>query len=434
MRLASATAFDNTISTLAAKQTAMNTQQDAVSAGLRVQQASDDPISAASAERAMSRITQLKADQRALNVQRDSLATAESTLGTAGTLMQRFRELAVRAGNASNNATDRTSMANEMKSIREQMVSLANTKDANGVYLFSGLEAKSVNGVVTPAFTTTGSGATLKYAFNGTAGQNSPTQSAVPFTMDGNATWMQVPKGNGVYDVTVPATNTGQLSTDVGQFSTTPNGGAMTSPYQISFTVTGTTDAPITTYSVNTVPATTPLLTGTYVPGQPIAFSDAATSPVVNVTVTVNGTPANGDAVSVAPYVPASAGPPPAAGNPASTSLFELMDTAINGITSAASGSSTLAQTIAQTLTRMDSGADKLLAARGQAGVWLNRADSINDSNSSKSTQLETDRSNAQDLDYVAGISDLEKLKTGYQVAMQSYAQIQKLSLFDYLR
>ena len=66
--------------------------------------------------------------------------------------------------------------------------------------------------------------------------------------------------------------------------------------------------------------------------------------------------------------------------------------------------------------------------------MWLNRADSISDSNGAQSTQLESDRSNAQDLDYVAGISDLEKLKTGYSVAMQSYAQIQKLSLFDYIR
>ncbi len=425
MRLASATTFDNTINTLTAKQSAMTAQQDRVSAGLRVQKASDDPISAASAERAMSRITQLQADQRALNVQRNALATAESTLGSAGTLMHRFRELAVSAGNATNNAADRTSMTNEMQSIREQMVALANTKDANGVYLFSGLEAKSVNGVVTPAFTTTGSGATLQYVFNGTAGQNAPTQSAVPFTMDGNSTWMQVPKGNGVYDVTVPATNVGQLSTDVGQFTTTPTGGTMTSPYTVTFTVTGTTDAPITTYSVDTVPVTTPLSTGTYVPGQAIAFSDASTAPTVNVTLTVSGTPSTGDTVSIAPY---------SVTNPASTSLFELMDTAIKGITNAASGSPTLAQTIAQTLTRMDAGADKLLAARGQAGVWLNRADSISDSNGAQSTQLESDRSNAQDLDYVAGISDLEKLKTGYSVAMQSYAQIQKLSLFDYIR
>lgn len=425
MRLASATTFDNTINTLTAKQTALTAQQDRVSAGLRVQKASDDPISAASAERAMSRITQLQADQRALNVQRNALATAESTLGSAGTLMHRFRELAVSAGNATNNAADRTSMTNEMQSIREQMLALANTKDTNGVYLFSGLESKSVNGVVTPAFTTTGSGATLRYVFNGTAGQNAPTQSAVPFTMDGNSTWMQVPKGNGVYDVTVPATNVGQLSTDVGQFTTTPTGGSMASPYTVKFTVTGTTDAPVTTYSVDTVPVTTPLSTGTYVPGQAIAFSDTTAAPTVNVTLTVSGTPSTGDTVSIAPY---------SVTNPASTSLFELMDTAIMGITNAASGSPTLAQTIAQTLTRMDSGADKLLAARGQAGVWLNRADAISDSNGVKSTQLESDRSNAQDLDMVVGISDLEKLKTGYQVAMQSYAQIQKLSLFDYIR
>jgi flagellar hook-associated protein 3 FlgL len=34
----------------------------------------------------------------------------------------------------------------------------------------------------------------------------------------------------------------------------------------------------------------------------------------------------------------------------------------------------------------------------------------------------------------VKGISDFQNQQTGYQVAMQTYAQIQKLSLFDFIR
>ena len=54
--------------------------------------------------------------------------------------------------------------------------------------------------------------------------------------------------------------------------------------------------------------------------------------------------------------------------------------------------------------------------------------------NGTLSDQLEIDRSNAQDLDMVRGISEQQKMQTGYQAALQSYAQIQKLSLFDYIR
>lgn len=428
MRLASANAYDSTVSTLADIQSAYAAQVDRVSSGKRVLKASDDPIAAASAERAMSRISQLQAEQRALNVQKDGLATAESTLGDAGTLLNRFRELAVSAGNASNNATDRTSIAGEMQSIRDQVFSLANTRDSNGIYLFSGLESGKVQGVTTPAFTTSGAPPALQYQFNGTPGQNLPTQGSVPFTLDGNAAWMQVPKGNGVYDVTLGATNTGKIATDMGQFSTTPTGGALTNSYQISFTVNPTTPA-TTTYNVvdPTAPAVN-IATGTYVEGQPIAFTDATPVPAVNVTLTVNGVPATGDTVDIAPYTIATGA------NPANASLFELMDKAITGISNNASSSPMIDQTIAQTLDRIDAGMSKLETTRAQAGVWLSRADTVTSANDGQAIQLETDRSNAQDLDMVAGTAQQQKLSTGYQIALQSYASIHKLSLFDYIR
>jgi flagellar hook-associated protein 3 FlgL len=296
------------------------------------------------------------------------------------------------------------------------LFSLANTRDSNGVYLFSGLEIDQVQGVMTPAFTTTGAAPNLGYDFNGTSGQNLPTQNAVPFTMDGNDVFMQVPKGNGVYDITLGAANTGQISTDIGQYS----GVVPSNSYQITFSGTGSA----TTYSVVDITnAATLVPSAVYTSGQPITFSNAAATQTL--TVTVSGTPGSGDTVNIAPYT---------AANPANTSLFELMDDAINGITATSSSNAGLSQAISQALTHIDSGMTKLLAARGQAGIWLNRADTITSSNESRSMQLETDRSNAQDLDMVTGISDMEKIKTGYQVALQSYAQIQKLSLFDYIR
>ena len=428
MRLASANTFDSTVSTLTSRQSALSAQQDRVSAGLRVVKASDDPISAASAERALSRITQLQADQRALNVQRNALANAESTLGQAGDLMQRFRELTISAGSGSKNATDRTTIANEMTTIREQLFSLANTRDSNGVYLFSGLEIDQVQGVMTPAFTTTGAAPNLGYDFNGTSGQNLPTQNAVPFTMDGNDVFMQVPKGNGVYDITLGAANTGQISTDIGQYS----GVVPSNNYQITFSGTGTA----TTFSVvDTTNAATLVTSAPYTSGQPITFPDPVAFPASTqtLTVTVSGTPGSGDKVNIAPYDDPTAIPVIGTNFP-NTSLFALMDDAINGITATSSSNAGLSQAISQALTHIDSGMTKLLAARGQAGIWLNRADTITSSNESRSMQLETDRSNAQDLDMVTGISDMEKIKTGYQVALQSYAQIQKLSLFDYIR
>jgi flagellar hook-associated protein 3 FlgL len=48
-------------------------------------------------------------------------------------------------------------------------------------------------------------------------------------------------------------------------------------------------------------------------------------------------------------------------------------------------------------------------------------------------SSLEADRSRAEDLDMVKGISDFQNLQTGYSAALQTYAQIQKLSLFNFI-
>jgi flagellar hook-associated protein 3 FlgL len=209
----------------------------------------------------------------------------------------------------------------------------------------------------------------------------------------------------------------------------------MSNQYQISFTVTAAPAGNVTTYNLTkTMTPGGPSTLSTnvpYVPGQPIVISTVnGTGDTENVTLAISGTPQTGDAINVTPYDPVS----PLAVNPANGSLFELMDKAINGIKNAATNAPGLAQSIAQALTRIDAGMDKLLSARAQAGIWLNRADTVSNANDAMSTQLETDRSNAEDLDMVKGVSDMEKMKTGYQVAMQSYAQIQKLSLFDYIR
>ena len=44
------------------------------------------------------------------------------------------------------------------------------------------------------------------------------------------------------------------------------------------------------------------------------------------------------------------------------------------------------------------------------------------------------ERSNAEDLDLTAAISDFQTRQTGYQAALQTYASVQRLSLFDYIR
>lgn len=115
----------------------VKTQQEA-SDGIRVRTAADDPVGAA-------RLLQLEQQQNMLkqysgnitNV-RNALGTAESTLSSIGTILQRVNELAISSGNAGFTDADRKANAEELASLEDQLFSLMNSKDENGKYLFSG--------------------------------------------------------------------------------------------------------------------------------------------------------------------------------------------------------------------------------------------------------------------------------------------------------
>jgi flagellar hook-associated protein 3 FlgL len=113
-------------------------------------------------------------------------------------------------------------------------------------------------------------------------------------------------------------------------------------------------------------------------------------------------------------------------------SVFSVLDNAIRDIGNA-TDSTTTSQAVAQALNNIDVGMERISAVRGQAGDLLNRADRISSNQDKRSIQLESDRSRAEDLDMIKGISDFQNRQTGFSAALQSYAQVQKLSLFNFI-
>jgi flagellar hook-associated protein 3 FlgL len=221
---------------------------------------------------------------------------------------------------------------------------------------------------------------------------------------------MNVRSGNGSFNLATGTSNTGSLWTNTGQVL---NPTALTGhDYSISFTVAPGVGGAIT-YSVQDNTTANPALPTSqpYVPGQAITFD--------GLSLVANGTPANGDAVLVSPST--------------TTNMFKVIDDAIAAIGNSTATSSQRAQATGLALTQIDTGMNQLQAARSQAGQWLNRADQIQSTQEGRAVQLEAEKSRAEDLDMVKGISDFTRIQTGYQAALQSYAQVQKLSLFNFI-
>ena len=411
LRLGSANAYDNSLRNLTTRQATLSSLQEQLSSGKKINRASDDPAGAARAERATTRIERVATEQRALAAQRNTVAMTESTLADATLALQKFRDLLVSAGNASFSPAERLSVASEMTDLRDQLIGYANRKDTNGLPLFSGLAS-----ALAP-FVDGSAGVT----YNGIAGERASTDVSIPFSADGYAAWMNVPTGNGVYTVSLGTTNSGNVFSDVGTVSDPTAAAVAGYSHTVQFAVTATIP-PVTTYTVTNNTTSDTSAPAPYIAGQPITFD--------GMTMTVRGTPANDDTLELNP----------SATNGNGTGLFGVLDSAIAGMYApgsntkgANSSSAALHQSIARSLAEMDAGMDRLGSVRAQAGVLLNRADTISNIQDARDIQLQADKSRAEDIDMVKGISDFQNQQTGYQAALQSYAQVQKLSLFNYI-
>ncbi len=184
MRVTSNIAFETSVVQLQRRQAELTRAQEQLTSGKRVDRPSDDPAAAARAERALDAITRSTASQRALDASRNAMALGESALGDAQEMLQQARELAISAGNASYSDSERRSIAEAIRGLRNDLLAVANRTDGAGRYLFGGQGSDSA-----PLVETVGG-----VVFNGTPGeQRAAAGEAAPLSIDGSAAFLSAP-------------------------------------------------------------------------------------------------------------------------------------------------------------------------------------------------------------------------------------------------
>lgn len=394
MRISTANSFDNTVYQLQKRQADMADAQEQLTSGKRVNRASDDPAAAARAERALASASRAEAQMRATDASRRAMEMTEGALGDADDLLQKARETLVASGNASYTDAERKSLANDIRQVRTQLMAVANRSDGAGGYVFGG------QGSAQPPFVDLPSGV----QFRGSGGElQAASGEALPLTMDGNATWLSARSGNGVF-------STGTTSTtawvDAGRVT---NPSALTgSTYSVEFSVAGG----VTTYSVLADGAPTAAAGVPYVSGRAIE--------VDGIAFNVSGTPANGDTVTASPST--------------AISVFDALDRAAAALELPQQNNAQRAQMTSTSLADLTAVMGNLSSARALSGQTLNLADTVTNRLQDLKLNNETVRANAEDLDMVQAISDFKNQQSGYDAALQSYAMVQRMSLFQYLK
>jgi flagellin len=119
-------------------QASLATAIQRLSSGLRINSAKDDAAGLAISERFTSQIRGLNQAARNANDGISLAQVAEGALGSAGNILQRVRELAVQSANATNSASDRQALNQEVSQLVAELDRIAQTTEFNGQKLLDG--------------------------------------------------------------------------------------------------------------------------------------------------------------------------------------------------------------------------------------------------------------------------------------------------------
>jgi len=146
MRISTQTLFESGAVKLGELQSGLVRTQQQIASGRRILTPSDDPVGAARALEVSQ--SQSLNTQYGVNRQhaKSSLSAVEGTLSSVTTLLQDVKTTVVAAGNGTLSDIERGFMATELRGRFEELLGLANSRDAMGNYMFSGFQT------ATPAF------------------------------------------------------------------------------------------------------------------------------------------------------------------------------------------------------------------------------------------------------------------------------------------
>jgi flagellar hook-associated protein 3 FlgL len=348
-----------------------------------------------------------------------ALGTEDKTLSTVNSTIGSILSDAEEANSGGTSDADRQSYATEIQGLRATLLSLANTTDATGNYIFGGYQNAS------PPFTNNANG--IGATYNGDQGVSTVAisgQRNVALNDPGSNVFMSsVPGATSPIPVGA-SSNTG--SGTIGGVATTQSGAPSNAdPYQVVFQVDANGN---TTYTVQdmtpvgTPPApAAPSAPQAYTAGTPIQLGSGE-------TLTINGAPANGDSFSVAP--------PTAAQNNVFTTIDNLI-TALQTPVSGPAAQTNLTNELATLQIQLGNTQTNVQTINASVGA---RETEVNAMSTVSSTTGEADSaqlSNLVGLTSTASAtvySELSSVNTQLEATQKAFVSVQGLSLFSLIQ
>jgi flagellar hook-associated protein 3 FlgL len=387
----------NFISAMTTLESNLSQTQNQIATNLSFTTPSQNPVAAGAVNQYTQALTQSQQYDTNANSAQGRLSIEDNALSQVQSALQSLRDLALQANSGTQSDQNRAAIATQATQIQSTLVSLANTQDGNGEYIFGGFATQ------TQPFALSATGAT----YSGDQGQRQVQIAAgqtIPVGDNGAAVFGNIRTGNGTFTATAGAGNTGG---GVLGSTTVTNPAAYTGgTYAINFTAANTYEVRDSSNALVT--------SGSYTAGQAIAFA--------GVQVTLTGQPATGDTFSVAPST-----------NQSVFTTVQNLVTALQTTTGSTASQAKLNNLVNSAINNIDRALDHSSSVRADIGGRLNSITTQLSVSGAQQIQLKTSISSLQSLDYASAITKLDEQNVTMTAAMQAYTLTQGLSLFKFL-
>ncbi|KWH60894.1 flagellar hook-associated protein FlgL [Burkholderia anthina] len=411
MRISSAQYFQLNVTQMNDQQAQLAQLYQQIASGVSLQTAADNPVGAAQAVQLS--MTSATLSQYATNqtTALASLQAEDQALQNVSGVLTSAQTLLVRAGDGSLSDSNRAALATQLQGYRDQLLTLANTNDGAGTYLFAGTNNSA------PPFKAAPNGSVAYVGDTGTRDVQIADSSTVSQSDTGAAVFMSVPA---IGSTPVPSAGAANAGTATIGTVTVTNPAAATNGHQFAITFGGTPAAPTYTVTDNSVspPSTTPAQA--YSAGSAISLGNG-------MTVAVSGSPAVGDTFAVDPAPQASGG----------ADIFSTLDAMISALNKPVTGNPVASAALTNALmtgsTKLGNTMRNVTTIQASVGGREQEVKAMQAVNQSAALQTSSNLSDLTSTNMVTTISQYLQVQNALTGAQKAYVQLQNMSLFQYI-
>jgi len=143
MKISNSYLFDQATRNIQTAQSDVSKSREQIASGKSLVRPSDDTSKLRSIEILKSQQHKVESYKNSMSHLTDRFQLEEGVLQSASDILIRLKELAIQAANDSMSASDRDIIAVEVNGLRDELLSIANTRDVEGNFIFSGSKTGS---------------------------------------------------------------------------------------------------------------------------------------------------------------------------------------------------------------------------------------------------------------------------------------------------